>query len=104
MPAIHCSRFSDSGANMAIEDGMVLARCLSEYADVPEALRHYENARLERTSRMAQASLENVSHMHNPQLADPAQAQAFMDRAFSAGALRARYDWLYEYNAMTVPV
>jgi 2-polyprenyl-6-methoxyphenol hydroxylase-like FAD-dependent oxidoreductase len=96
--------FLGQGANMAIEDGMVLARCLSEYADVPEALRHYENARLERTSRMAQASLENVSHMHNPQLADPAQAQAFMDRAFSAGALRARYDWLYEYNAMTVPV
>ena len=96
--------FLGQGANMAIEDGMVLARCLSEYSDVLEARRRYEDARLDRTSRMAQASLENVSHMHNPQLAYPDQAKAFMDRAFAAGALRDRYDWLYEYDAMTVPV
>ena len=36
--------FLAQGANMAIEDGMVLARCLDAY-DIPEALRRYEAAR-----------------------------------------------------------
>ena len=44
--------FLAQGANMAIEDGMVLARCLERSADIPEALRHYEAARLDRTSRI----------------------------------------------------
>ena len=63
--------FLAQGANMAIEDGMVLARCLDASADIPEALRHYEAARLDRTSRIVRGSLENVSRYHNPQLADP---------------------------------
>jgi salicylate hydroxylase len=91
------------GANMAIEDAMVLARCLQAY-DVVEALQCYEAARLDRTSRIVRASLENVSRYHNPQLADPVQAQAFMEREFAPRAMGARYDWLYEYDALTVPV
>ena len=74
------------------------------FSDVPEALRHYEVARLERTSRIVLGSLENVSRYHNPQLADPDQAQAFMDREFAPRAMGARYDWLYEYDALTVAV
>lgn len=96
--------FLGQGANMALEDGMVLVRCLSAYADVSEALRRYEVARLERTSRMAKTSLDSVSHMHNPELADPLQAQAFMNRSYTPGALVTRYDWIYEYNGVTVPV
>ena len=95
--------FLAQGANMAIEDGMVLARCLDAY-DIPEALRRYEAARLDRTSRIVRGSLENVSRYHNPQLADPVQAQAFMEREFAPRAMGARYDWLYEYDALTVPV
>jgi salicylate hydroxylase len=95
--------FLAQGANMAIEDGMVLARCLDWY-EVPEALRSYEAARLERTSRIVLGSLENVSRYHNPQLADPLLAQAFMEREFAPRAVGARYDWLYEYDALTVPV
>jgi salicylate hydroxylase len=49
-------------------------------------------------------SLENVSRYHNRQLADPVQAQAFMQREFAPRAMGARYDWLYEYDALTVPV
>jgi salicylate hydroxylase len=37
------------GAATAIEDGMVLARCLAAYP-VAEALQRYENARRERTT------------------------------------------------------
>ncbi len=96
--------FLAQGANMAIEDGMVLTRCLEASADVVEALRRYEAARLDRTSRIVLGSLENVSRYHNPQLGDPAAAQAFMDREFAPHAMGARYDWLYEYDALTVAV
>jgi salicylate hydroxylase len=95
--------FLAQGANMAIEDGMVLARCLDAY-EIPEALHRYEVARLDRTSRIVLGSLENVSRYHNPQLADPVQAQAFMAREFAPRAMGARYDWLYEYDALTVPI
>jgi salicylate hydroxylase len=95
--------FLAQGANMAIEDGMVLARCLDTYA-VPEALARYEAARLDRTSRIVLGSLENVSRYHNPALADPAAAAALMEREFAPRAMGARYDWLYEYDALTVPV
>jgi len=95
--------FLAQGANMAIEDGMVLARCLEAYP-VPEALRRYEAARLDRTSRIVRGSLENVSRYHNPLLGDPEQAQAFMDREFAPRAMGARYDWLYEYDALSVAI
>ena len=38
------------------------------------------------------------------ELAEPEQAQAFMQREFAPRAMGARYDWLYEYDALTVPV
>jgi salicylate hydroxylase len=95
--------FLAQGANMAIEDGLVLARCLDAF-DIVEALRRYEVARLDRTSRIVRGSLENVSRYHNPQLADPVTAQEFMAREFAPRAMGARYDWLYEYDALTVPV
>lgn len=90
------------GANMAIEDGMVLARCLEGAADVATALHHYEVARLSRTSRITMRSLELISLLcNNPQLADPDQAKVVME---GESTQRARYDWLYEYNAMTAPI
>jgi salicylate hydroxylase len=49
-------------------------------------------------------SLENVSRYHNPQLADPATSQDFMTREFAPGAMGVRYDWLYEYDALSVPI
>jgi salicylate hydroxylase len=96
--------FLAQGANMAIEDGMVLARCLEAFPDVMQALRRYEAARLDRTSRIVLGSLENVSRYHNPQLGDPQTAQAFMDREFAPRAMGARYDWLYEYDAHAVSI
>ena len=77
---------------------------MAAYPDIPQALQHYEVARLDRTSRIVRGSLENVSRYHNPQLADPIQAQEFMEREFAPRAMGARYDWLYEYDARTVPI
>lgn len=96
--------FLAQGANMAIEDGMVLARCLAASDSVGQALRCYENARLDRTSRIVLGALENVSRYHNPALGDPLRASAFMEREFAPRAMGARYDWLYNYDAVSVQV
>ncbi|BCL73302.1 hypothetical protein TUMSATVNIG1_56590 (plasmid) [Vibrio nigripulchritudo] len=47
---------------MAIEDAVVLARCLGDVnnrADVPAAFEKYENARRERTARVQISSRQN---------------------------------------------
>jgi 2-polyprenyl-6-methoxyphenol hydroxylase-like FAD-dependent oxidoreductase len=56
------------GANQAIEDAVVLSRCLSGGADVFDALQTYEKKRIDRTSRLvklAGASV-NVLQWDNP--------------------------------------
>jgi salicylate hydroxylase len=90
------------GANMAIEDSMILARCLEMSADITEALQRYEAARLERTSRIVDGSYERIVRIGN-ELADPDQAQAFMDRQF-ATASGAAYDWIHRYDAISAPL
>ena len=92
------------GAVQAIEDGFVLGRALEAAADVPEALRRYEAARQERTTRMVLGSAENAKRFHNPALAEQAGAQAYVEREWSEERVRARYDWLFRYQVDTVPV
>jgi salicylate hydroxylase len=96
--------FLGQGANMAIEDGMVLARCLDAEAGIADGLRRYEGARLNRASRVARVTLESVSHMRDLQLTDPALAQVFMDSLFGAKTPDTRFEWIYEYDAMNVTV
>ncbi|HEX2198164.1 MAG TPA: FAD-dependent monooxygenase, partial [Burkholderiales bacterium] len=65
--------FLAQGAVMAIEDGYILARCLTELGgDIPARLRRYEDARRERTRRAVEGSAGNIQRFHNPALADPA--------------------------------
>jgi salicylate hydroxylase len=96
--------FLAQGANMAIEDGMVLARCLEAGPDIPSALRRYDAARIDRTSRIVRGAADNTGRFHNPQLADPALAEAIMDREFDPSQVKQRYDWLFEYDPLTTPV
>lgn len=75
--------FMAQGAGMAIEDGVVLARCLAE-ADgngIPAALARYRAARFERTSRIQIGSRSN----------------AWLKEGGNA-------DWVYDYNAWQVPL
>jgi salicylate hydroxylase len=67
------------GANMAIEDGMVLARCLSAFDDPETALARYDAARVERTARLVRGANENAKRFHNPALANASGAQAYVD-------------------------
>jgi salicylate hydroxylase len=97
--------FMAQGANMAIEDGMVLARCFDAAADdVPAALARYDAARRERTARIVRAAEENVVRFHHPDLADPERAEALINREFHPATVAARYDWVLGYDALTVPL
>lgn len=76
--------FMAQGAGMAIEDAVILSRCLSDLAPdigVPAALRRYEAVRLERTSRI------QISSRGNEWLRDGGNA-----------------DWVYEYDAWSIPL
>ena len=96
--------FLAQGAVMALEDGVVLARCLDKYSDVKTALQRYEDARLVRDNRMVAGANEMVRHFHNPDYRDPVKADAYIDREWSAEAINARYEWLFTYNVDTVEV
>jgi salicylate hydroxylase len=95
--------FLAQGANMALEDAIILARCLDD-ADIPSALRRYEAARLERTARIVRGSSENTRRFHNPALGSPEGAAAYVGREFTPEKVSQRYDWLYEYDALTVGI
>jgi len=93
------------GANMAIEDGFVLARCLKEYRDdVPAALMRYENARRDRTRRAVEGSAANIERFHNPKLSDPAEARKYVDREWAEERVAERYEWLFRYDVTKVSI
>ena len=94
--------FLAQGAVMAIEDGFVLARALDAHTDIPAAFRVYEAARQARTARVVHGSAETTKRFHNPALADPAGAQAYVEREWAEEKLRERYDWMFRYDATTV--
>jgi salicylate hydroxylase len=76
--------FMAQGACMAIEDAVVLSRALAEVAtpaEVPDALRRYEDARRDRTARVQLGSLAN----------DWMKGQG-------------NADWVYGYDAWTAPL
>lgn len=98
--------FLAQGAVHSIEDGMVLSRCLEGAAlkDVPTALARYEAARIDRTSRMVRGATANTDRFHSQELANEASAEKYLQREWSSEPIFERYDWLYSYDANTVPV
>ncbi|WP_246136589.1 FAD-dependent monooxygenase [Leekyejoonella antrihumi] len=73
--------FMAQGAGMAIEDAVVLARSIAAHDDVANALKAYEVARVDRTSRVQTQSRSNEW------LKDSSNG-----------------DWVYGYDAWTVPL
>jgi len=97
--------FLAQGANMAIEDGLVLARCIAaDTADIAAAFRRFERLRAERTAAIVRGSTETAKRFHNPILADHDRAVDYVTREWDPERIKTRYDWLYEYDARTVEV
>lgn len=97
--------FLAQGAVHAMEDGIVLARCLvHDAADPAKALQRYENARIERTSRMVRGATANTGRFHSPELGTPETADDYLALEWSAEPIADRYHWLYSYDAVTAPI
>ncbi len=98
--------FLAQGAVHSIEDGMVLSRCLEgvKSADVPAALKRYEGARIERTSRMVRGATANTERFHSKELATEESAEKYLQKEWSASPIFERYDWLYRYDAVNTPI
>jgi salicylate hydroxylase len=88
------------GANMAIEDGYILARCLDGHRDdIPAGLARYERSRIARTSDIVRESAAQLGRNSHPALADPTTAEAHIAREFGQHRINDRYDWVYGYDA-----
>lgn len=93
------------GACMAIEDGLVLARCLAAYgADHAAAFARYEAARIPRTTRIVEGSAAAKSRFHDHRLADEAAARRYIAEEWSEARTEERYAWLFDYDATAVEI
>lgn len=96
--------FLAQGANMAIEDAAVMARCLALDEPTENALARFEKLRWQRTADIVNRSRDNAQRFHNPQLSDPAKAVDYVSSEWEPEKVRRRYDWMFEYDPLRVPL
>jgi salicylate hydroxylase len=84
------------GAAMAIEDAVALGQWLATEKDPITAMRHYERARLGRTTRTQRAAWRTGTLYHLGGVAGLLRTIALA--TVSGERLLARYDWLYGWN------
>ena len=92
--------FMAQGAAQSVEDGATLAACLRRVrsAEVPAALRRYEQARLPRTARLQTMSAGNKTRFHLPDGPAQRERDSQMAAGSAAWSLNA-LDWLYDHDA-----
>jgi salicylate hydroxylase len=94
--------FAAQGAAMAIEDAMVLAKCLGETQhesgpSIPAAMQRYAKARRARVARIARTARRNgaIYHLSGPM----ALARDLTIKAMGPQRMLARQDWIYDWKA-----
>ena len=91
--------FLAQGANLAIEDGWVLARALSRQSELEAALQHYTSARAPRVRRAIAAAQANARNYH---LSGPARRIAHAGLGaigrLAPARFTARMAWLHAHD------
>ncbi len=93
------------GANLAVEDAVVLAKCLRDVPDIGDALARYEELRRPRTDRMLKAAGAN----RDAKVAGPVAARLrdvmmpFFFKRFAERGGAWMYDYDVEWNAVSAP-
>lgn len=98
--------FQAQGAAMAIEDAIVLAKCLQAEGVSPASLMKYEKLRKPRTSRVLNSARSNMGVFHRSNAWSQAATYGPMkvaDMLFPA-FIRSRQDWIYGYDVRKVVV
>ena len=88
--------FLAQGANMALEDAWVLARCLGQHDSIGAAIVAYQAARQDRCAKIVEAANRNARNYH---LSGPAKVIGHtvlrLGGRLAPGAALSRYDWIY---------
>jgi len=98
--------FQAQGAAMAIEDAVILAKCLSAHGVSEASLARYEALRKPRTSRVLASARSNMGVFHRSNALTQVATYGPMklaDRLFPA-FVRSRQDWIYAYDVRKVAV
>ncbi|MEY2759760.1 MAG: hypothetical protein RIR33_3538 [Pseudomonadota bacterium] len=98
--------FQAQGAAMAIEDAIVLAKCLQAHGVSQDALTRYEQLRKPRATKVLASARANMGLFHRSNALTQAATYGPMklaDRLFPA-FVRSRQDWIYDYDVRHVQV
>lgn len=93
------------GVNMALEDAAVLARCIEERPnDLAKAFQTYQGLRLDRTGNVVNSAIGMLPIFHNKALSTVETAGDYIKTQWSPEVSKARFDWIYQYDATAVPL
>jgi salicylate hydroxylase len=92
--------FLAQGANMALEDAYVLARCLAEDADPRAALARYAALRRPRCARIVQAATDNAEnyHLRPGPLRFAAHSALRLANRFAPHVVAGKFDWVHRHD------
>jgi salicylate hydroxylase len=97
--------FLGQGAVMAIEDGYIIAACLEKYfRDPAKAFSRYEEIRRDRTANVVRKAQENRAMAFEPRLAEKDAVAEAVALDWMKVRVRERLDWLYNYDATSIPI
>ena len=97
--------FLGQGAVMAIEDAYIVAACIEKYIHDPvTAFSRYEEIRRDRTANVVRRAQENRAMAFEPRLADENALANVVALDWLDTRRRERLDWLYNYDATSIPI